>query len=137
MSQVHLSVYAIHCLCTGQIHLSLTAEKECTAGECHQPSEDCCTLGDECTAGTLHSANDGSCHAPKANFELGIDMDASLVNSPISELNETSKTWNLPLYLVFSNLKIAGEPVEITKIKGHPPHYHSSHRYVVLGEMLC
>ena len=137
MSQVHLSVYAIHCLCTGQTHLSLTAEKECSSSECHQESEDCCSNEDECTANGLHANNDGNCHAPKATFELGIDIDASLVNSPISEKDETSKTWDIPLYLVFSNLKIAGEPVENTDIKGHPPHCNSSHRYAVLGEMLC
>nr|MBS0038415.1 hypothetical protein [Saprospiraceae bacterium] len=139
LSQMHLSVYAIHCLCTGETHFALSAEKECSSDECKSDVLSCCdnpTEGCTADADELHAEKD--CHAPKSAIELGIDLEGAMVNSPISELDKLTKGFDLPLYILFSSLKIphadqvASAPLDAdSEVK--PPGF----RYLLYGEMLC
>lgn len=136
LSQVHLSVYAIHCLCTGEVHLSLSAEKECTAEECQSLVSDCCASGESCSADDHFNSEDASCHAPKATIDIGLDLEATI--SFASETQLDIRSSDVPLFLLFSQLKIphsteSKHTVEAPPGTENPPGF----RYIVFGEMLC
>ncbi|TVQ48654.1 MAG: hypothetical protein EA362_05485 [Saprospirales bacterium] len=137
LSQIHLSVYAIHCLCTGEVHLSLSAEKECTAEECNSLMSDCCASGESCSADDhLVTSKDGSCHAPKATIDIGLDLEATI--SVASETQSEIRSSDVPLFLLFTQLKIphsceSAHTVEAPLGIENPPGF----RYIVFGEMLC
>ncbi|TVR85503.1 MAG: hypothetical protein EA411_12785 [Saprospirales bacterium] len=136
LSQVHLSVYAIHCLCTGEIHLSLTAEKECDADACILQSESCCSDSNQCSAEELNEDKE-NCHAPKATIEFGIDLDGALVHSPLLEADREVHNFTLPLFLLFGNLKIPTTDSFLKLSPGHPPEKSTQFRYILNSEMLC
>lgn len=137
LSQIHLSVYAIHCLCTGEVHLSLTAEKECSADECNTLLGDCCALGENCSEDNhLLNSEEGSCHAPKATIDIGLDLEATI--SFASETQLEVRSSDVPLFLLFSQLKIPHSSESLLTTESplgieNPPGF----RYIVFGEMLC
>ncbi len=139
LSQVHISVYAIHCLCTGETHFALTAEKECHSDECQSDAPSCCEDSSEvCELGEGEWHGDKTCHAPKGALELGIDLDGALVNNSLSELDQQLKGFDIPLYLLFSSLKIL--PAEHSALGPDDPEREvkpRGFRYLLNGEMLC
>lgn len=140
LSQMHMSVYAIHCFCTGETHFALSAEKECTSEECSKSDVlSCCDSDTEgCTADSDDLHADINCHAPKSAIELGIDLEGAMVNSPINELDKLTKGFDLPLYILFSSLKIPTTDGVVSAAldfdsEVKPPGF----RYLLYGEMLC
>jgi len=138
LSQMHLSVYAIHCLCTGEIHFSLTAEKDCTAEECNSLLGDCCASGELCSLNDhlKMDSYDSTCHAPKATFDIGLDLEATI--SVASDAQTEVRSSDIPLFLLFLQLKIpqasgSANTYEVPDDAEKPPGF----RYLMFGEMLC
>ncbi len=136
LSQVHLSMYAIHCLCTGDIHLSLTAEKECDADECILQSESCCSDSNHCSAED-HNQDKENCHAPGATIDFGIDLDGALVSSSVFEADRDVQNFTLPLYILYGSLKLPTTDSFLKQSPGHPPEKTPQFRYILNSEMLC
>lgn len=136
VSQIQLSVYAIHCLCSGEIHLSLTLDKECSSSECKSFTKGCCDEPTgECPMGDTHTKTD--CHAPRSNIDLGVDLEGALVNQSFGESDQWQKGFDFPLFLLYSSLKIADHQVVASKYERDAPLLISGFRYLLYGEMLC
>ena len=138
LSQIHISVFAIHCLCTDQIHFSLTAEKDCSSEQCKMDLGNCCDSSDVCVFNEHQESyvEGTSCHAPKASIEIGLDLHAMV--SASSELQSQVRFSDVPLFILFAQLKITSSSELNTNEQSvtdtqWPPGF----RYLLFGEMLC